>query len=76
MDRFEGIPSNAITEDEFYLHSSMDRFEGMATTMIIDLQTDLHSSMDRFEGYVFCTYGFNRLIYIPVWIDLKRFCQS
>ena len=54
------------------LHSSMDRFEDSIIKFFVCIFFNLHSSMDRFEEGSETNLTAREIIYIPVWIDLKR----
>ena len=57
----------------------MDRFEAayFSEYPAFLALSDLHSSMDRFEGLLGNSAKKNvRLIYIPVWIDLKTYSDK
>ena len=54
----------------------MDRFEAVDVVSALVAKSHLHSSMDRFEAFEeYVTRNINKLIYIPVWIDLKQSWQ-
>ena len=54
-----------------HLHSNMERFKERTPSERRENARNLHSNMERFKAFKLCNNALHKLIYIPIWRDLK-----
>ena len=69
MDRLKPVSSRLYATALSNLHSNMDRLKPPTETDNEPAGEHLHSNMDRLKPVDICSRVFERLIYIPIWID-------